>query len=192
MLMLFVIGVTLNAQTPAKKGDYSFLKDETTINIKYEYDDMIVGKKLTEEEYVNGKVEDYNADEPGKGDKWKEGWYGARDKRYEPKFETLINKSLEKTKLTATEGDGEKFLLIVKTIYTEPGFHVGVMKKAAYVNFVFIFINTETGEEEANFTLTKVPGSQAMGYDYDAGSRIAESYAKGGKMLGDYIAKDIK
>jgi len=192
MIMLLLVGGALNAQTAAKKGDYSFLKGEKVINIKYEYDDMIVGKQLTEEEYVNGKVEDYNADEAGKGDKWKEGWIGARDKRYEPKFETLINKSLEKTKLTATEGDGEKYLLIVKTIYTEPGFNVGVVRKSAYVNFVFLFINTETGEEVANFTLSKVPGAQAMGYDYDSGSRIAESYAKGGKMLGDYIAKDIK
>jgi hypothetical protein len=180
------------AQTPAKKGHYMFLKGETSFTIKFEYDDMIVGKKLTEEEYINQKVEDYNEDEPGKGDKWKEAWFNARDERYEPKFEDLINKSMEKIGMTATEDTKAKYMLIVKTVYTEPGFNVGVMKKPAFVNFVFIFMDTESGEEVANYTLSKVPGSQSMGFDYDVGSRIAESYAKGGKMLGSYIYKYLK
>lgn len=192
LAIVLFISTSIMAQTPAKKGHYKFLKGETSFSIKFEYDDMIVGKKLTEEEYVTKKVTEYNKDEAGKGDKWKEGWLGARDERYEPKFESLINKSMEKIGMTATEGGDAKYMLIVKTIYTEPGFNVGVMKKPAYINFVFIFIDTESGEEVANYTLSKVPGSQAMGYDFDAGSRIAECYAKGGKMLGSYIYKYLK
>jgi hypothetical protein len=37
-----------------------------------------------------------------------------------------------------------------------------------------------------------VPGAQAMGFDYDTGTRIAESYAKGGKMLAGFITKSTK
>ncbi len=37
-----------------------------------------------------------------------------------------------------------------------------------------------------------VPGSQAMGFDYDTGTRIAEAYAKGAKMLAGFISKKIK
>ena len=192
LVVALFISASLGAQTAAKKGNYKFLKGESSFSIKFEYDDMIIGKKLTEEEYVSEKVADYNEDEAGKGEKWKESWFGSRDARYEPKFEALINKSLQKSGLTASEGNEAKYMLIVKTIYTEPGFNVGVMKKPAFVNFVFIFIDTESGEEVANYTLSKVPGSQSMGFDYDAGSRIAESYAKGGKMLGSYITKNLK
>ena len=186
------MGSTLFAQTHAKKGHYKFLKGESSILIKYEYEDMTVGKKLTEEEYVSQKVADYNKKEAGTGDAWAESWVSSRDARYEPKFESLFNKSLEKTGITATEDADANIMLIVKTIYTEPGFNVGVMKKPASVNYVFLFVDRETGEELANYTLSQVPGAQAMGYDYDAGSRIAESYAKSGKMLGSYIAKNLK
>jgi len=180
------------AQSHAKKGDYSFLKGEKSLSLKYEYSDMIVGKKLSEQEYVNGKVEAYNKKEAGKGDKWKTAWINSREDRYQPKFEILINKTLSKVNIKVSETADSKYTLIVKTLYTEPGFHVGIMKKPAWANFEFIFIETETKKEVSRYLLSRVPGSQAMGYDYDSGSRIAECYAKGGKMLGAYIYKGLK
>jgi hypothetical protein len=38
--------------------------------------------------------------------------------------------------------------------------------------------------------LTQVPGQDAMGFDYDTGGRIAESYAKAGKEIGHYLLKN--
>lgn len=192
IILALLISSSIFAQTQAKKGNYKFLKGESSLNIQYEYSDMTVGKNLTEEEYVNENVAERNEDEAGKGDKWKEGWISSRNDRYEPKFESLLNKSMEKTGITATEDSDSKYTLIVKTTYTEPGFNIGVMKKPAYVNYELTFIETETEKEVANYILEKVPGSQAMGGDFDVGSRIAESYAKSGKMLGSYIAKNLK
>ena len=138
-------------------------------------------------------VTDGNEKEAGTGDKWKESWEGSRDSRYEPKFLALINDQLEKPGIKASEDtESAQYELIVKTIYTEPGFNIGVMKKPAAVSFEFIFIEIASKEEVGIFILENVPGAQAMGYDYDVGSRIAESYAKGGKMLGGYIAKFLK
>ena len=183
------IAFGMMAQTHAKKADYSFLKGEKSFNIEYVYEDMTVGKKLTEEEYVNKKVEDYNKKEAGKGDKWKISWEESRTKRYEPKFETLINKSMAKINMTASKNSDAKYTLIVKTIYTEPGYNIGISKRPAFVNFEFSFIETATKNVMHTSILHKVPGAQAMGYDFDTGSRIAECYAKGGKMLGAYIYK---
>jgi hypothetical protein len=192
LMLTAVIGFTATAQTHAKKGKYSFLKGEKMLNLEYDYSDMTVGKKLTEDEYVSKKVAEYNKKEAGKGDTWKENWINARAKRYEPKFETLINKSMEKLGTKASQGASAKYTLIVKTTYTEPGFNIGIAKQPAYVNFEFIFVETESRKEVARYILTKIPGSQAMGYDFDVGSRIAECYAKGGKMLGAYIYKANK
>lgn len=191
LLMTAVFTISGTAQKSAKKGDFTFLKGQKSLNVEYDYSNMKVGKNLTEEKYVNDKVKEYNKKESGKGDKFKEGWEGSRAKRYEPKFETLINKSLAKSNMKVAQGADAKYTLVVKTVYTEPGFNVGVMKKPASVNFEFIFKDA-SGKQKAKYILDNVPGAQAMGYDFDAGSRIAECYAKGGKMLGSYIAKDLK
>lgn len=180
-----------NTQT-AKKGDYSFLKGQKELNIEFDYTNMKVGKYATEEAYIKEKVAEHNKKEAGKGEKWKESWEGSREKRYQPKYMELINKSLEGVGMVAKENSVAKYTLIVKSIFTEPGFNVGVVKQPAYVDFEMIFIETDTKKEVGRYILYKIPGSQAMGYDFDAGSRIAECYAKAGKMMGSYIAKALK
>ncbi|WP_341227017.1 hypothetical protein [uncultured Arcticibacterium sp.] len=194
LLFILLIGftsLTSFAQTHAKKGKYGFLKGEKMLNLEFEYDNMNVGKKMTEDEYVAKKVAEYNEDEAGKGEKWKESWFNSREERYEPKFMELINKSLLKTDLKADKDAEAKYTLIVKSLFTEPGFNVGVARRPAYVDFEMIFIETATEKVVATYSLPKIPGSQMMGFDYDAGTRIAESYAKSGKMIGAYISKSL-
>lgn len=82
-----------------------------------------------------------------------------------------------------------KFL--VKTQHTEPGFNVGVMRKPAFINVEILYINKESGETLATITLKKVPGRDAMGYDFDTGYRLQEAYAKLGKEMGKYIVKKV-
>jgi hypothetical protein len=192
LLATTFISVSAFAQTHAKKGKYDFLKGEKTLNLEYDYSKMTVGKKKTEKEYVAKKVADHNAKEAGKGDKWKENWLNARTKRYEPKFETLINKSLEKTGIKASQAADAKYTLIVKTVYTEPGYNIGISKMPARIDFEMVFIETASKKEVASYVIPKVPGSQMAGYDFDVGSRVAECYAKGGKMIGAYIYKSNK
>jgi len=194
-MLVAVVGFTASAQkkTHAKKGKYDFLKGETTLNLEFNYNFMTIGRKNTaEDEYVKKKVTEYNKKEAGKGDKWKEGWEGSRESRYEPKFETLINKSMSKAGITASKGAASKYTLVVRTVMIEPGYNIGISKQPAYVNFEFDFIETETKKEVASYILYTVVGSQMGGFDFDSGSRIAESYAKGGKMLGAYINKGVK
>lgn len=81
------------------------------------------------------------------------------------------------------------YTLVVKTIFTEPGFNVGVMRMPAYTNMEASFVKTGTTTYEAVITMMKAPGADAMGFDYDAGARISESYAKAGKSLGAFLQK---
>ena len=175
-----------------KSGSLEALKSEKSMKVQYDYSNMKIGKDETEEQYTSKKVAEHNQKEPGKGDAWLKAWVGAREQRYQPKFQELFNKTSESRQISETNNNA-KYTLIVKTIHTEPGFNVGVMKRPSSVDFVFHVVETANPTNIiAELTLDNVPGSQAMGYDYDAGSRIAESYAKAGKMLGKFFESKIK
>lgn len=172
------------------EGDLSFLKSANDLNLQYDYSNMGVGKFKTEEEYVKSKVDEHNQKEAGKGDKWKESWEGSRQRVYHPKFEELFNKNAG---IKASQNnENAKYTLIVKTVFTEPGFNVGVAKKPAAVSFEYIFVETGTDKVVAKYSQKNVPGAQAMGYDYDTSTRISESYAKAGKTFGKFAAKGTK
>lgn len=48
-------------------GSIDFIKAQKTIDFSFSYEEMLVGK-LTEKEYVDKKVSEYNKKEEGKGD----------------------------------------------------------------------------------------------------------------------------
>lgn len=170
-------------------GNLDFLKGVDVINVEYDYESMGVGKYDRESDYVADKVSDYNAKEPGRGDTWKESWVADREERFEPKFEELINKSLEKKNVSVGGHPDAEYTLILKTTFTEPGFNVGVVRKNASINCEAVFVSTSSGEELATVTITNSPGRGGMGYDFDTGFRIQEAYAKAGKELGRFISK---
>ncbi|MFN3405218.1 MAG: hypothetical protein ACK40G_14055 [Cytophagaceae bacterium] len=194
VMLLMVFATTVNAQKiKQESGNQDFLKGQSEINIVYVYDGMKIGRKgKPESEYTAEKVADHNKKEPGKGDKWLENWKGARTQRYEPKFEELINDVLSKKNVKFSQNSKAKYTLIVKTTMTEPGFKTPVASQPALADFEFIFVETENlSKELSKMSLKSVMGAQAMGFDFDAGSRIQESYAKAGKMLGKHLAGTV-
>ncbi len=174
-----------------KSGDLKQIKSEKKIKVEYDYSNIKVGAYNSESEYIDKKVKEYNAKEKGKGDKWQAGWVGARKDRYEPKFKELYNKCGQKIGMSIDENaSSSKYTLIVKTTFIEPGFNVGVAKQPAYCNFEFLYVETANPSNVVcELYINNVIGSQGMGFDFDTGSRIQESYAKAGKMLMAYILK---
>ncbi len=193
LLFVTIASVSFSQKIKIQEGDLSFLKGVTELNVVYDYSNMEVGKFKTEQAYIDKKVKEKNDKEPGTGDKWLESWKGSRERVYQPKFETLFNKVLEKKNMTIAEGRTDaKYTLIVKTIFTEPGFNIGVAKKPSAVSFEYIIVETGTDNVMCSMIQLNVPGAQAMGMDYDTSTRISESYAKAGKMLAGFIYKKIK
>lgn len=195
-----VLAVMLFSQTAeAQKilledGDLSFLKGQKTLMITYDYSEMGVGRFATEEEYTTSKVTEHNENEAGKGEKWLAGWKNARKSYYEPKFEELINKYVVDINMIALPSKKDaKYTLILKTTFTEPGFNIGIMRKPASINVEYIFVETANPSTVlAKLSCRNIPGRDVMGYDFDAGTRIAEAYAKAGKNIGSYIVKNLK
>jgi hypothetical protein len=191
LVLMLASGLILNAQKiSVQKGSVSPIKGQKTLLATFDYSDMGVGKFDREDDYIAKKAEDYNKSEAGKGDNWAVAWKDDRAKRYEPRFEELFNKYGEKIGMTASRtATDAQFEVNVHTIFTEPGFNIGVMRKPAYINAIVTFKNIASGEEVAVIKFENVPGQDAMGYDFDTGVRIEESYAKLGKALMGYILK---
>jgi hypothetical protein len=174
-----------------KSGKLDFLKGEKTLNVEYVYDGLTVGKS-TEQAYIEKKVAEFNTKEAGKGEKWLENWKADRVKRYEPKFEELINKQFSSRKVDMKAGKipEAKYTLVLKTINLDPGWNAAVMRRPAEVTTQAEFFATaDRSTPLAVITIGKAPGQDAMGYDFDVGYRLQEGYAKTGKELGAYLSK---
>lgn len=189
---LFTTVSPLSAQSvKLESGELGFLKGETTLNVEFTYDGLKVGK-LAEAEYIEKHVSEANAKEAGGGDRWLEKWKADRSQRYETKFAELMNKQFTERKagLKLDHDPAAKYTLVLKTTMLEPGFNVGIMRMPASVSTVAEFYDTKDRSHAlAVVTILKAPGRDGMGYDFDAGFRLQEGYAKTGKELGGFICK---
>lgn len=172
-------------------GSLDALKGIKKMNLQFDYSKMGVGKFATEEEYISKKKEDYNKKEEGKGDTWSKSWVADRKNRFEPQFKELFAKYDE----TLLLGDysGEKYTLIFKTTYTEPGYNVYVTRKNAEIDGEAWIVETANPSTViAKISVQNCPGRTFGGNDYDTGERIQESYATAGKGLGKFLDKELK
>jgi hypothetical protein len=101
-----------------------------------------------------------------------------------------MNKTFKGKMDVSQNNKDAKYKLIVKTLTLYPGYNIGISKIPAYCSYAFIIVETANPSKVLSKTVVRnVQGSQAMGYDFDAGSRLQESYAKAGKMFAGYIKK---
>lgn len=171
------------------QGDAAVLKNESNINIEFTYDNISVGKFSDEKDYIKKKTEEYNAKTPGRGDIWAKDWVADRQNRYEPKFIDLWMITSKKT-----VSKDAKYTLIFKTKSIEPGYNVaggmvafGGRKNAEIDAEAWIVETANRSNVIAVITVENAPGGVWGGYDYDTGTRIAESYAISAKKLSKYI-----
>lgn len=193
-LLVFSFTAAVAQKVVPVSGDVKVLKGQTKLKVEYDFSKFMVGKFSDEQAYLaDKKGEITKKDGAAKAEEWEKGWKGARETRYQPKFQELFNDQAKDLPMAISpDFTDAKYTLILKTTFIEPGYNVGVMKKPSYINVEYIFVETANPSNVvAKFSSSNIPGSQAMGYDFDAGSRIAESYAKAGKMIGGYLKKNL-
>jgi len=193
MVQLLIAGMCINAQKMVlQSGSLDFLKDQQTILVKYDYSNLAVGKFDKEDDYIEKKVSDYNKDEAGKGDKWKEAWFNARSQRFAPKFEELFNDYLKPKNLQCDQAAANaKYEMLIHTTFIEPGFNVGISSRPAFINAEVSFRETGSDKNLAVITVQNCPGRDVMGMDFDTGYRLSEAYAKLGKSVANFILKKL-
>lgn len=171
-------------------GSLTPLKSEQVLKFEFTYDEMLVGK-MTEAEYVDKKVGDYNSKEAGKGDTWKTNWIADRKGRFEPKFVELFDKYMEEKNI-ASGTEGANYIITINTDFTEPGFNVGVVRRNASVDLSCKIINIATGEQIASVKIRNASANNFWGTDFDSGYRLQESYAKAGREFAKFLVKKGK
>lgn len=188
------LAFTTNAQkVKLTSGNLGFLKGEKTIATEFTYDNMTVGKKKKEADYVAEKVAAYNKKEPGKGDSWQKAWESDKANRFPSKFTELYNKNTsDVTPKANTHGEG-KYKMIVNTTYMEPGWNIGVSRMPAMCNYHIKFVEAANPSTSlAEVDVLKCTGQTFGGFDYESGVRIQESFALCAKGLSKFISKTVK
>jgi hypothetical protein len=173
-----------------QSGDIKVLNGVTKLNVTFSYEGLGVGAYRNEADYLDKKAKEYNEKE--KGDKFRASWEKAKTDKYPPHFMELFNKAGGKIgligKMNGTDAD---INLLVKTVFIEPGYNIGISKKPAFIDVEFIFTD-KSGKELAKFFAKNAVGSQMSGFDFDTSSRVVESYGKVAKMLVGGIKKERK
>lgn len=183
-LTVVLIAATSFAQKiKVKEGDKNILKNESTINIEFTFNDLSVGKYKKEEDYIAAKKEEFNKKEAGRGDNWAKKWKDDQEYRFPSDFVNLFTKNAK-----MTTDKNAKYTLIFHTTSIEPGFNIGITRKNAYIDGEVLIVETANKDKVlARLTIEDARGKVFMGNDYDTGERISESYAKAGKELGQYL-----
>lgn len=171
------------------EGDLSPLKGQKSLKTEFTYDNMSVGKFPKEADYIAKKKADLDEKEAGRGDKWEATWVSDRNERFEPQFRELFSKYAD----MSTVDENAAYTLIFKTVKTEPGWNIGISRSPAFIDAeAWIVDSKDNSKVIAKITITKAPGRDAMGYDYETGARLQEAYAKSGKELGAFIKSKAK
>jgi hypothetical protein len=178
------------------EGSLDAIAEETEIGVFFSYDDMQVGK-LREADYLNRKVADYNEDEPGRGDTWRENWVNDRKERFEPKFLELFDKYMSDDSkdggfLLSPDNGLTKYVFNVNTSFTEPGFNIGIMRQNAAITLDINVTDSATGELVARVIIENASANSFSGMDFDTGFRIQECYAKAGREFAKFLIKNLK
>ena len=193
--LLLTVNASFAAMVKLTAGSLDVLKQESAVNVAYSYEGMRVGKFINEKDYVDKKVAELNQKEAGRGDTWRQTWVDDRASRFQPKFEGLLNRQFSGSKQSLQFGThpDAKYTLILKTTFTETGWNAVVTRRPAMIDATVLLVETQNQTSPvATLTITKAPGRDAWGFDYDTGGRLQESYAKAGKELGILIRKKIK
>jgi hypothetical protein len=190
-LFTIVLALLLSYTVQAQKlkvvsGNLSGLLGVDKVSTEYDFSEFGVAKFDKEADYIVDKKTAMNKDKAGHGDEWYAEWESDKLNKYKPKFEELFNNYAKKMKIV----EGADVIMLVKTTFIEPGFNVGVMRRPSLVDLTVTFKKADV--EIVTITISESPGNAAMGYDFDDGLRIGESYAKAGKQLGSLIAKKVK
>lgn len=180
--------VACGSPVKLSSGDATPLARMRQMNVVFDYEDVKVGDR-SEAAYLHEKVSEKNRDEAGSGDEWRDQWFADREEHYEPKFMELFNKSSEVN--LAKDNEDAEYTLVVKVTRIEPGFHAGIVRRNAEVDFTFTVLDRENGDEEVvTYEFLRARGEAGHGYDFTTTSRIRESFALGGRALARKLDKD--
>ncbi|MBX3253569.1 MAG: hypothetical protein KF862_05455 [Chitinophagaceae bacterium] len=166
------------------EGTLPVFSKNKLVNVEFSYDNMRIGSFSNEQEYMDRNIEEFNKKEAGRGDKWAENWKNDKKEKHEPAFMVSFSES------GFILDDKAPYTIIFHTVFTEPGFHAGPVKRSAYINAEAYIVNTDDKSKIlAKVAITEARGKASIGSGYDTGGRIAKCYTSAAKALAGFLAK---
>ncbi len=170
-------------------GNLKELKGQTSYNIMFTYDDMLIGDGKKEKEYLLEKKRSWDEKEPGRGSAFVTQWFNDRERYYEPTF----IKGFEKYSRIKLNDRDAQYTLIFKTTRTEGGWNIGITSHFGEIDGELLVVETaDKNNVVAIISFRDISGKNAFGGDFEMTTRIQSAYEKAGMWLGDYIRKKTK
>lgn len=194
MKNLLVILILVSFSSSAQKmkvisGNLQELKSQTSYDIKFTYDTIIIGRGVPEKEYLKAVSERWEAREAGKGAAFVKMWFDDRSLLYEPTF----IKNFEKSSKIKLKDKGASYLLLFKTNFIEGGWDAGIEGSNAIIaGELWIVDSNDPSKVKAKITVRDSQGHNNHGGDFEMTNRISSAYAAAGKWLGIYLSKHSK
>jgi hypothetical protein len=183
-------------------GSWDFLKHANHVNSQFDYEGMtVLGDKKAkpqveaESEYVKRKEAEFEMKKTGEGKSWREHWFGDRTEAYQPKFNELLNKTLNSKKMPLEFGSFQdaKYALILKTVHTQLGWKFSaIIQRPFLVNLRATFVETQNPTNViAEVVITKCEGNVGHSEFFNRDG-LTVAYGNAGKELGSFISKELK
>jgi len=166
-----------------EQGSFKVLIGEKTVDLRFTYDSLQVGKYKHESDYVQKKVAEINKKYPGKGDEWAIQWTAQRKTNFEPAFIAAFKISSGKDTSSAT-----KYLLIFNTDFIEQGFSsAGILvHKNPEIRGELVLVDAaDRSKIIAKAKITKAMGK--AGPHFETGEHVDGAYEQAGEGLGAFI-----
>ncbi len=184
-ILLFVIMMGCSPAVNLIQGDPARIKGEEVIDVRFTYDDLLIGG-TPEAEYVERrKSEAHDRDGDG-GERWHKAWLDDRTNKYEPIFINYLNRYTNEFGVRINPGEhGSRYIMHVNTYFTEPGFNVGISSKPAEVRLKISFVERNNPDNiVVEYNIPKAVGSAAP---FDMGTRIEVAYRTAAIIFGRQI-----
>jgi hypothetical protein len=185
-LLLIISTSTIAQQMKLISGDLTALKGQTSYNIGFSYDSMLIGQGVKEATYLRTKRQDWNAKEPGRGDDFVRFWFIDREEMYEPVF----IKNFEKYSKAKLKDKNAKYKLILKTTRTEGGWSAGILNNPGEIDGeLWVIESSNPTQILAKIGFYNFVGTKLYGGDFEMTERIKSAYELAGKGLGDFLKR---
>ncbi len=166
-----------------QSGSFDFLKNQSEINVTFDYSDLkVTKKKISEQAYLQKRDEEVRKKKPEE-DFYKT-WQQQKEENFPNKFFASINKN---SKIHFSKNPKAKYTLVVKSEWLDPG-TPGM--KNALLNSKLVFVETENPENV--LLVIGVDKAQGKSMAMHRNIMISECYAMTAKKLGAFLEDKIK
>lgn len=191
-LSLAVFSFAGNAQQKVTllEGDVKALKGQSTIQINFTYDSMLV-ETTQEEQFVSTKKAELEQKQAGLGSRWEKAWTEDRKWKLEPAFKNMFARTLK----VSTIGKAQ-YAITFHTTRTVPGWNFGValvQQESIIDGEAILYDTSDPTKVIARLSLKEMDGRGTIAqHAWETGDQIAKAYETAGRELALFIKSNMK